>query len=121
MLRLPDPCLVVLVGAAGTGKSPWAQRWFSPAAIVSTEAIRAVVGVDEHDQRASKDAFDIVERIVEARLRRGFTTVVDSTALEPKQRAGRRRRGRARSLPHRAPPTGGPTATASTPGAIRAT
>jgi F420-dependent oxidoreductase-like protein len=86
-IRLPAPCLVVLVGVAGTGKSTWAGRWFAPNAVVSTDAMRAVVGVDEHDQRASKDAFDVVERIVDARLRRGFTTVVDSTALEPKQRA----------------------------------
>ena len=27
-LRLPDPCLVVLVGATGAGKSAWAGAWF---------------------------------------------------------------------------------------------
>lgn len=98
-LRLPDPCLVVLVGAAGTGKSTWAGRWFAPNAVVSTDAMRAVVGLDEHDQRASKDAFHIVEEIVDARLRRGFTTVVDSTALEPKQRARWVAIARARGVP----------------------
>jgi F420-dependent oxidoreductase-like protein len=87
MLRLPDPCLVVLVGPAGTGKSTWAHRWFPPATVVSSDAMRAVVGIDEHDQRASKDAFDIVERITDARLRRGFSTVLDTTGLEAKQRA----------------------------------
>ena len=87
VLRLPDPCLVVLVGAAGAGKSTWAASRFAPNAVVSTDAMRAVVGIDEHDQRASKDAFEVVERIVHARLRRGFSTVVDSTALEPVQRA----------------------------------
>ena len=75
---MPDPGLVVLVGAAGTGKSTWAQRWFPPNAVVSSDAMRAVVGHDEHDQRASKDAFDILERIAGARLKRGLATIVDS-------------------------------------------
>lgn len=86
MLRLPDPSLIVLVGAAGTGKSTWAAASFRANSVVSTDAMRAVVGRDEHDQRASKDAFDIVERIAAARLQRGFATVIDSTALEAKQR-----------------------------------
>jgi predicted kinase len=35
VLRLPDPCLVVLVGATAAGKSDWARQWFAPAQIVS--------------------------------------------------------------------------------------
>ena len=53
MLRLPDPCLVVLVGATATGKSHWAGTWFEPAQIVSSDRLRAVVGTGERDQRAS--------------------------------------------------------------------
>jgi F420-dependent oxidoreductase-like protein len=87
VLRLPDPCLVVLVGAAGAGKSTWAARWFPPASIVSSDALRAVVGLHERDQRASKDAFAVLDRIADARLRRGLTTVLDTTGLEAKQRA----------------------------------
>jgi F420-dependent oxidoreductase-like protein len=98
VLRLPDPCLVVLVGAAGSGKSTWAARWFGPAQIVSSDALRAVVGHHERDQAASKDAFDVLGRIADARLRRGLTTVLDTTGLEAKQRAAwvamARRRGR---------------------------
>lgn len=87
MLRLPDPCLVVLVGAAGSGKSTWAARWFEPSQIVSSDALRGVVGRHEHDQAASKDAFDILGRIADARLRRGLTTVLDTTGLVASQRA----------------------------------
>ena len=97
MLRLPDPCLVVLIGAAGSGKSTWAASQFGPWRVVAADDLRAVVGLHEHDQRASKDAFDVLERIADARLRRGFTTVLDSTGLDAKRRAAwvalARRRG----------------------------
>ena len=43
-IRLPDPCLVVLVGPAGAGKSTWARRWFDRAAIVSWDDLRAASG-----------------------------------------------------------------------------
>jgi F420-dependent oxidoreductase-like protein len=86
-IRLPDPCLVVLVGVAGSGKSSWAARWFAAAAVVSSDDLRAVVGHHRHDMRASKDANDVLELIVAMRLRRGLLTVIDSTALEPKARS----------------------------------
>ena len=86
MIRLPDPCLVVLVGAPGAGKSHWARQWFAPRQIVSSDELRAVVGLGEHDQRASKDAFAVLDLIVERRLKRKLITVVDSTALERERR-----------------------------------
>jgi F420-dependent oxidoreductase-like protein len=86
-LRLPDPCLVVLVGATGAGKSAWARAWFHADQVVSSDRLRAVVGAGERDQRASRDAFEVLDLIVAKRLRRGLTTVVDSTGLEPKRRA----------------------------------
>jgi F420-dependent oxidoreductase-like protein len=86
-LRLPDPCLVVLAGATGAGKTAWAQAWFDASQIVSSDRLRAVVGAGERDQRASRDAFELLDLIVAKRLRRGLTTVVDTTGLEPKRRA----------------------------------
>jgi predicted kinase len=86
-VRLPDPSLVVLVGAAGAGKSTWAVEQFGAWRVVAADDLRAVVGLHEHDQRASKDAFDVLARICDARMRRGFTTVIDSTGLEAKRRA----------------------------------
>ena len=81
-LRLPDPCLVVLVGATAAGKSHWAAGWFHPDQVVSSDRLRAVVGTGERDVRASKDAFEVLDLIVEKRLRRRLTTVIDSTGLE---------------------------------------
>ncbi|MGH9246859.1 MAG: TIGR03560 family F420-dependent LLM class oxidoreductase [Acidimicrobiales bacterium] len=85
-MRLPDPCLVVLVGPAASGKSTWAGGWFRPEQIVSSDRLRALVGTGEKDQRASKAAFEVLDLVVDHRLRRGLTTVVDSTALEAARR-----------------------------------
>jgi F420-dependent oxidoreductase-like protein len=85
-LRLPDPCLVVLVGATAAGKSHWAAQWFHPDRVVSSDRLRAIVGTGERDVRASRDAFEVLDLIVAKRLARRLTTVVDSTGLEPKRR-----------------------------------
>jgi alkanesulfonate monooxygenase SsuD/methylene tetrahydromethanopterin reductase-like flavin-dependent oxidoreductase (luciferase family)/predicted kinase len=87
-VRLPEGCLVVLVGVPGSGKSTWAARVAEPNQIVSSDALRAQVGLHQRDQRASKDAFDLLDRIVGTRLRRGLTTIVDTTGLEAPRRAG---------------------------------
>jgi F420-dependent oxidoreductase-like protein len=87
VLRLPDPCLVILVGATAAGKSHWAQAWFEPGQVVSSDALRAVVGTGERDQRASRDAFELLDLIVAKRLARKLTTVIDSTGLDAKRRA----------------------------------
>jgi F420-dependent oxidoreductase-like protein len=85
-LRLPYPCLVVLIGATGAGKTRWAEEWFEAGQIVSSDRLRAVVGTGERDQRASRDAFDVLDLILDKRLRRRLTTVVDSTGLDAKRR-----------------------------------
>ncbi len=85
-LRLADPSLVVLVGATGAGKSHWALAQFHPDQVVSSDRLRAVVGESERDQRASRDAFELLDLIVDKRLRRGLTTVIDTTGLERDRR-----------------------------------
>ena len=84
--RLPEPCLVVLVGPAGCGKSTWAARWFRPEHVISSDRLRAMVGTGEHDQRAGTAAFEVLDLVIDHRLRRRLTTVVDSTALEAARR-----------------------------------
>jgi F420-dependent oxidoreductase-like protein len=81
-IRLPDPCLVVLVGPAGAGKSTWAQRWFAERSIVSWDDLRATVGTHRHDLRASADALEVLDLVVTKRLARGLLTVIDATALD---------------------------------------
>ena len=86
-LRLPAPSLVVLVGPSGSGKSTWAAEHFAPAEIVSSDALRAVVGAGEDDQSASTIAFEVLEIIVTERLRRGLTTVIDTLGFDDDARA----------------------------------
>ena len=83
---LPAPCLVVLVGMSGSGKSTWAAAHFAPVQIVSSDALRAVVGAGEDDITASDDAFALLEQIVERRTKRRLTTVVDTLGLDPDRR-----------------------------------
>ena len=97
--RLPSPCLVVLVGPSGSGKSTWAAEHFRPEQIVSSDALRAVVGEGPHDLAASTDAFAVLEEIVARRVRRRLTTVIDTLGLEPERRRAWLSLARAQRLP----------------------
>lgn len=81
-LILPDPSLVVLVGAAGAGKTTFAARHFQPAEVLSSDAFRALVGGDESDQRATRAAFGRLHRALERRLADRRLTVVDATNVQ---------------------------------------
>jgi F420-dependent oxidoreductase-like protein len=98
-LALPSPCVVVLVGPVASGKSTWAAQWFEPAQIVSSDALRALVGESEHDLAASTDAFTLLDDIVTRRLRRQLTTVIDTLGLDADQRRRWRDRAAAAGMP----------------------
>ncbi|MFL6166735.1 MAG: LLM class flavin-dependent oxidoreductase [Ornithinibacter sp.] len=85
-MSLPDPALVVLVGASGSGKSTWAAQRYRAEEVVSSDALRGVVGSGPHDLDASDDAFAVLEAIVAARLGRGLTTVVDTLGTDAERR-----------------------------------
>ena len=78
----------VLIGAAGSGKSTWAAHRFARGEIVSSDALRAVVGTGDADLDASRDAFAVLDLVVAARLRRGLTTVIDTLGLDTERRLG---------------------------------
>jgi predicted kinase len=81
MVTIPDPCLVVLVGPSGAGKTTWAAERYRAQEIVSSDGLRGIVGSGEHDLEASTDAFAVLDQIVAARTRRGLTTLVDTLGL----------------------------------------
>ena len=76
-IEVPDPSLVLLVGAAGAGKTTFAARHFAPDEVLSSDAYRALVSGDEANQKVSRVAFSILHRDLERRLRTGQLTVVD--------------------------------------------
>ena len=98
-MRLPDPALVVLVGASGSGKSTWAEARFRAQEIVSSDALRGVVGSGPHDLDATADAFAMLETVVAARLGRGLTTVVDTLGLDAERRRAWREAAARAGLP----------------------
>ncbi|MFL5649228.1 MAG: AAA family ATPase [Chloroflexota bacterium] len=81
-ILVPDPSLVVLVGAAGAGKSTFAARHFDAAEILSSDRYREIVSGDETDQRATRAAFGRLHRDLARRLADGRLAVVDATNVE---------------------------------------
>jgi alkanesulfonate monooxygenase SsuD/methylene tetrahydromethanopterin reductase-like flavin-dependent oxidoreductase (luciferase family)/predicted kinase len=94
-----DPAVVVLVGAAGSGKSTWAADRYRPAEIVSSDGLRAVVGSGPADLDASLEAFGLLDQIVVARTGRSLTTVIDTLGIEQQRRLGYLELARSVGLP----------------------
>ncbi|MFT0848242.1 polynucleotide kinase-phosphatase [Actinomycetaceae bacterium L2_0104] len=78
-LRIPELCLVALIGISGSGKTTFARSKFAPFEAVSSDFCRGLVSGDENDQSATADAFDVLNYIAGTRLKRGLLTVVDAT------------------------------------------
>ena len=99
VLVVPDPSLILLVGAAGAGKSTLAARLFAPDEILSSDALRAVVRGDEADQSATRVAFRILHRTLDRRLRASGLSVIDATNALPAHRSAPIRLARRLGVP----------------------
>jgi predicted kinase len=84
-IAVEDPSLVVLIGAAGAGKSTLAGMLW-PGAVLSSDKLRALISGDPRDQGATAEAFHVLYNLASFRLRRRLTTVVDSTAATARAR-----------------------------------
>lgn len=80
-LSIPDPCLVVLMGAAGAGKSTFAARHFDPSEVLSSDAYRAQISGDPANQAVTRAAFGRMHRDLARRLDAKQLSVVDATNL----------------------------------------
>jgi protein phosphatase len=85
-IRIPELCLVALVGVTGSGKSTFAARNFLRTEILSSDFCRGLVADDENDQSATDAAFDVLHFIAGKRLDAGRLTVVDATNTQAESR-----------------------------------
>lgn len=83
---IPEPSLVLLIGASGSGKSTFAKEHFRPTEIVSSDRCRALISDNEDDQTVTPEAFELLHLIVSRRLRKGRLTVVDATNVQARSR-----------------------------------
>ena len=99
VIDIPDPALVVLVGAAGSGKTTFAARHFAADEVLSSDAMREAISGDAADQRATRPAFAALHRVLARRLLAGRLTVVDATNVTPAARRALLRRAAAAGVP----------------------
>jgi protein phosphatase len=83
---IPAPALVLLVGAAGAGKSTFAGRHFAPETVLSSDELRLVIAGDATDQSRNSAVFRALHRTVATRLERGALVVVDATNVDHQAR-----------------------------------
>lgn len=83
---IPEPSVVCLIGAAGSGKSTWASTW--PATqVLELDKFRALVSDDAGCQESTEDAAFALQAVLESRLARRKMTVIDATSCEKSVRA----------------------------------
>jgi protein phosphatase len=83
---IPRNTLIVLCGPAGSGKSTWAARHFSPTQIVSSDRCREIVSDNRANQKATPQAFQLMSFIIRQRLMLGRLTVADATSVKRQDR-----------------------------------
>ena len=86
-IQTPEFSMVLMMGPSCSGKTTFAKRHFSQTEIISSDACRAIVSDDPHNQKVTTDAFQLLHNITNARLKNRRLTVVDATNLQPRHRA----------------------------------
>ncbi|MDR2349746.1 MAG: AAA family ATPase [Deltaproteobacteria bacterium] len=89
LIELPENCVVVLIGASGSGKSTFASRHFSPSEILSSDSVREMI-TDEplpRDGDSHYLTFKLLRELLDARLKNLKFTVVDATNTCARDRA----------------------------------
>ena len=81
--------LIIMVGAAGTGKTTHAQKHAKANGHIwlSSDHNRARLGTSESDLTVSKQAFKLMEKEARENLAAGRSVIIDATFTTPKARA----------------------------------
>ena len=85
-IKIPELCVVTLIGVSGSGKSTFAARHFLPTEVISSDFCRGLVGDDENDQSVTNAAFEVLHFIAGKRLEAGKLCVIDATNVQAESR-----------------------------------
>jgi protein phosphatase len=85
-IKIPELCLVTLIGVSGSGKSTFGAKHFLPTEVISSDFCRGLVSDDENDQKATNAAFDVLHFIAAKRLEASRLTVIDATNVQMEAR-----------------------------------
>lgn len=85
-IKIPEFSLVVLIGAAGSGKTHLAQKHFLQTEVLSSDQCRNLVADDPEKLSVTSDAYDVLRYIAEKRLANRKLTVIDATNVKHEDR-----------------------------------
>ena len=85
-IELPEFCLVAMIGGTSSGKTSFANRFFKPTEVLSSDFFRGMVCDDENCQSISGDAFDLLFYAANKRLNNMKLTVIDATNIQQSAR-----------------------------------
>ena len=85
-IELPEICLVAMIGASSSGKTSFANRYFKPTEVLSSDFFRGMVCDDENNLNISSEAFDLLYYAANKRLNQPKLTVIDATNTQPSAR-----------------------------------
>ena len=85
-LDTTGPCLIVLMGIAGVGKSSWAKARYPYEQACSADAMRLLVSDSESNQYASEQAWRLLEELVTMRCELGRRAIIDATHVKREER-----------------------------------
>lgn len=85
-IRIPDFCLVLLIGISGSGKTTFARRVFDDSEIITSDWTGIGAGPGDQGRDASEQAFEALSDVVSQRLRQRLLTVVDAAHVTGKDR-----------------------------------
>lgn len=83
---MAPPCVVVMVGASGSGKSTWSRAMWPETSVLSSDEVRQWLVDNENAQWANKQVFEVLEVAARARLELGRRVIIDATNAKKEDR-----------------------------------
>ena len=78
-IKIPEFCLITLIGSSMSGKTTFANTHFDYKQVLSSDNFREMICGDSMNQSINSDAFESLYFILDKRLKNYQTTIVDAT------------------------------------------